>query len=119
MVTAVTAFANSNAVELGANVVPAQEPQEQPNLSDFAQATLDRLSAMHESYAASMAEVNTSLATRPQPAREVDQLAAAMNAAAESNRVAMQLQAQVVHFQMASSISNTLSSQLNSFLKGT
>ncbi|WBU57179.1 hypothetical protein [Paracoccus sediminicola] len=112
MVTAV------NAVATPAAATPAQDPV----LSDLAQATLERLGNMHSNFNESAVAMRSQ--TEAAPATGVasgqgDDLARSVQAAADAFRTASQVQSQIVQFSMATSISQSLGNNLNSFLKGT
>ncbi|AGT08883.1 BAR domain-containing protein [Paracoccus aminophilus] len=108
MVTAVTAVANSAAT--------TTTPTEQmPALSDMAQATLDRLGEMHADFAQNSAALKAQSAEVPKPGED---LATQLQSFSEAFRTAALVQSQIVQFSMATSISQSLGNNLNSFLKG-
>lgn len=111
MVTAVTGLGNS----AGAATMP-QMPQE-PVLSEMAQATLERLGRMHSEFSESAGAVLNRAA--PVQAAESGDLARSMQSVSEAFQTATRVQSQIVQFSMATSISQSLGNNLNSFLKGT
>lgn len=116
MVTAVTAFTNAAGSATG-TATTSQEPV----LSDMAQATLERLGQMHTEFSQSAGalESHASPAVQPSAGNEADNLTRAMESFGDSFRTAAQIQSQIVQFSMATSISQSLGNNLNSFLKGT
>lgn len=118
MVTAVTGIANS-----ASSTVGMHDHAQAPVLSDLAQATLDRLGQMHADFTQSANAVDgraqNTLARSGTPATESTDLIQSLESVSEAFRTATVVQSQIVQFSMATSISQSLGNNLNSFLKGT
>lgn len=119
MVTAVTVTGFANSAVASAQAQPAP-----PVLSELAQATLDRLGRMHSAFADSQDAVSRR-ALDPGPGAGAAtaagggaDLAGSVASVSAAFRDAARLQAQIVQFSMATSISQSLGNNLNSFLKG-
>ncbi|MDO5621575.1 MAG: hypothetical protein Q4G24_08915 [Paracoccus sp. (in: a-proteobacteria)] len=110
MVTSVTAMGNAAAPAL-------QSGTEQPMLSDLAQHALKGLGKMHMDFAASAQTIQTQVAP-PAGAGPATDMAQQVRALQDSYHTALQVQHQIMQFSMATSISQTLGNNLNSFLKG-
>lgn len=117
MVTAVTLAATAGPSQPAAGTTP--------QLSDFAQNTLDSITRMQSEFVSvkgdmmqatsSPASTATAANQGAQPVNDTAQMIAALR---ESNAAAIKVQQQMYQFTMASSVSSSLSTNLNSFLKG-
>ncbi|MFI0397147.1 hypothetical protein [Paracoccus jiaweipingae] len=115
MVTSVTAMANA------APLPVAQGDAGGPALSDLAQRALTGLGQMHSDFAASAQAMQAQTAApagSPASAGSDLSLVQHMQAVQDSYRTAIQVQHQIMQFSMATSISQSLGNNLNSFLKG-
>lgn len=112
MVTSVTAMANA------ATFPPAQQGARQPTLSDLAQRALSGLEHLHTEFGASARALEAQTASPVTPADSNLTLVQQMQSVQEGYRTALQVQHQIMQFSMATSISQSLGNNLNSFLKG-
>ncbi|SMO45621.1 hypothetical protein [Paracoccus laeviglucosivorans] len=112
MVTAVTGFANAAAGQ-------ASPAQQEPVLSELAQAALDRLGQMHSDFTHSAGAVMDRANVAPPTGNGPDDLARSLASVSEAFQTTALVQSQIVQFSMATSISQSLGNNLNSFLKGT
>ncbi|TWI35143.1 hypothetical protein [Paracoccus sulfuroxidans] len=117
MVTAVTGFANTAAsFAVGSDVQQAQQPTE-PALSDMAQSVLDSVSRLHNDFEAGMQNIQVEKKPVHTP-NENPELKQMFDEAVQQMGANLHMQAQLVQFSMATSISQSLGNNLNSFLKG-
>lgn len=116
MVTAVVAVGDADPAESLQKLSPGTEA---PELSSMAQAALARITEMDNGYKASAAKLDSLDHRSFGPTSESSRLASSINQVSETFRVALEVQTQITQFSMVSSMSQTLSTQLNTFLRGT
>ena len=115
MVTAVTATAISSTAGSAAGAAGTGSAGG-PQLSDLARQALDGLGRMQQDF--SIAPTALRGGTPSAPATGSEALSASMDAMRASVDAALRVQGQIVQFSMATSISQSLGNNLNSFLKG-
>ncbi|MBK4214325.1 hypothetical protein JJJ17_00150 [Paracoccus caeni] len=117
MVTAVVAVGDADpAAKLQTLNFDASETS--PELSNMAQAALARITEMDSGYRASAAKLEALDPSNFALNRTGSSLASSINQVSETFRVALEVQTQITQFSMVSSLSQSLSTQLNSFLRG-
>ncbi|GLK65363.1 hypothetical protein F8A10_16735 [Paracoccus kondratievae] len=117
MVTAVIAVGDADpAAKLQSVNLDASEAA--PEMSNIAQAALARITEMDSGYRASAAKLEALDSKHFALNGTGSSLASSINQVSETFRVALEVQTQITQFSMVSSLSQTLSTQLNSFLRG-